>query len=68
MAVDGAVTSGMGAATWREVSQAASPQILDDEWAHPSFQMKRPSLVLPTTKGVRNSDPKPEKRATNKLS
>jgi hypothetical protein len=42
MVVDGAVTSGMGAGTLQRGSQAA-PQMLDDEWAGPSFQMKRPT-------------------------
>ena len=42
MVVDGAVTSGMGAGTLQRGSQPA-PQMLDDEWAGPSFQMKRPT-------------------------
>jgi hypothetical protein len=44
MVVDGAVTSGMGAGNLARGSQAETPpQILDDGWAGPSFQMKRPS-------------------------
>jgi hypothetical protein len=39
MVVDGAATAGMGAGNLPRGSQ--SP--LDDEWAGPSFQMKRPS-------------------------
>jgi NAD(P)-dependent dehydrogenase (short-subunit alcohol dehydrogenase family) len=42
MVVDGAVTSGMGAGNLPRGSQDALPQILEDGWAGPSFQMKRP--------------------------
>ena len=43
MVVDGAVTSGMGSGNLTRGSQAAPPQMLDDEFSGPSFQMKRPS-------------------------
>jgi NAD(P)-dependent dehydrogenase (short-subunit alcohol dehydrogenase family) len=44
MVVDGAVTSGMGAGNLTRGAQAETPpQILDDGWAGPSFEMKRPS-------------------------
>ena len=43
MVVDGAVTSGMGAGNMTRGSQAAPQQILEDGWAGPSFEMKRPS-------------------------
>jgi NAD(P)-dependent dehydrogenase (short-subunit alcohol dehydrogenase family) len=42
MVVDGAVTSGMGATNLARGSQNA-PQMLEDGWSGPSFQMKRPS-------------------------
>src|SRR5215831_15638966 len=41
MVVDGAVTSGMGAANLERESQAvAAPQMLEDGWSGPSFQIK----------------------------
>jgi NAD(P)-dependent dehydrogenase (short-subunit alcohol dehydrogenase family) len=43
MVVDGAVTSGMGAGTLARGSQDAPPQMLEDGWSGPSFEMKRPS-------------------------
>ena len=42
MVVDGAATSGMGAGNLARGAQDA-PQMLDDGWSGPSFQMKRPS-------------------------
>ena len=42
MVVDGAVTSGMGAGNLALGSQDA-PQMLEDGWSGPSFEMKRPS-------------------------
>ena len=43
MVVDGAVTSGMGAGNLARGSQDAPPQMLEDGWSGPSFEMKRPS-------------------------
>jgi NAD(P)-dependent dehydrogenase (short-subunit alcohol dehydrogenase family) len=42
MVVDGAVTSGMGAGNLARGAQDA-PQMVEEGWSGPSFQMKRPS-------------------------
>src|SRR5258707_6887851 len=43
MLVQGAVPSGMGAGNLARGSQDAPPQMLEDGWSGPSFEMKRPS-------------------------
>jgi len=43
MVVDGAATSGMGAANLQQSQQPATPSMLGDEWSGPSFEVKQPS-------------------------